>query len=105
MSNFLTDLIQFVTIQGKQYKLRNYSAKNRRILDEKGPELEKRLTAGEITEFEYHDELLKLIVVETEVKWNIESDEFCLREAEDAFLSFFPPSMRLYMLLTGLGRS
>ena len=105
MENILTDYIKFITIQGKQYTLRKYSAKNRRILDEQGPELEKRLTAGEITQFEYHDELLKLIVTETEVEWDALSDEFCLREAEDAFLSFFPPSMRLYMLLNGLGKS
>ncbi|KKL11571.1 hypothetical protein LCGC14_2544490 [marine sediment metagenome] len=105
MANNLTDYIKFIFIQGKQYTLRKYSAKNRRILDEKGPELEKRLTAGEITEFEYHDQLLRLIVVETEVEWDVESDEFCGREAEDAFLSFFPPSMRVYMLLTGLGKS
>lgn len=101
----MTDLIQFVTIQGKEYKLRNYSAKNRAILDVEGPALEKRLTAGEITDFEYYDKLLRLIVVETEVEWDTMSDDFDLREAEDVFMSFFPPSMRLYMLLTGLGKS
>lgn len=104
MQNILTDLIKEVSIHGKPYKLKPYSAKNRATVNNDGVELQSQLAVGEITEFEYYNELLKLIC-EGPYEWDTMADDFDGREAEDAFLSFFPPSMRVYMLLIGLQKS
>jgi hypothetical protein len=105
MPNLLTDLIKEVSVHGKPYKLKPYSAKYRGILNDKGTDLQAQLAVGAITEFEYYDRLLRLIVVDENPTWDTTADDFDGREAEDAFMSFFPPSMRLYMMLTGLQKS
>ena len=101
----LTDLIKEVFVHGKAYKLKPYSAKNREILNDKGTDLQAQKAVGEIDEFEYYDKLLRLIVADENPTWDTRADDFDGREAEDAFMSFFPPSMRLYMMLVGLQKS
>jgi len=89
-----------VVVQGKTYNLKPYSAFNLERLNNAGAMISKELTEGKITEFEYYDKLLQL-VIEDRGEWDVTAKDFNAREAENAVLSFVPPSKQAYLLLTG----
>lgn len=89
-----------VELQGKTYELKPFSAINESRMIEQGSILSAELDAGKITKFQYYDKFLPLIIKGPH-EWDVTSPEFDGREAENAILSFVPPSMQAYVLLTG----
>ena len=88
------------TIQGKTYQLRPYSAVNLERLNTKGAEFVDLLMKGEIDEFEYYNRILPIVIAD-EPAWDVYAEDFDGREAENAILSFVPPSKQAYLLLNG----
>ena len=89
-----------VVIQGKTYNLHPYSPYYLSELNTKGAQLVKDQLDGKITEFEYFDKLLRIVIAD-EPKWDVTAKDFDGREAENAVLAFVPPSKQMYLLLSG----
>ena len=87
-------------LQGKVYDLRPFSVTNYEILETTGVGFKDALENGEMIRFQYWDAMLKLCLVEP-FEWDVDSDEFDGREAENAIIAFLPPSMQISVLLLG----
>lgn len=96
----MNDFPTHVTIQGRSYKLKPFSAPNEKVFNEQGNEASKALEAGEIQRWEYYDRVLRLIL-DGPFHFDCKSPDFDAREAEAAIWSFVPPSLRAYVLLAG----
>lgn len=99
--NILSDIPTSVTIGGKQYDLKPYSAPNERRLKDQAPKLEESLASGVITRTGYYRALLDLILKGGAPDIDYDGENFDGREVEAAFMLFLPPSIRAYSLLTG----
>lgn len=89
-----------VTLQGVSYELLPCSKFYWDRLEKQGAAAAEKLENAKIHQFEYFDILLKLVIAD-EPHWDTTSKEFDGREAENAILSFMPPSMQARVLLTG----
>ena len=89
-----------VLVQGNSYALQPCSTFYWDRLAKEGAVAAERLEKGKIDQFEYWNILLKLIVKD-EPGWDVTHKDFDGREAENAILSFVPPSMQARVLLTG----
>ena len=89
-----------VMIHGKEYKLKPYSPVNWKALQDIAPQLIEQMESGKITQFDYWDRLLRVVLVGP-YEWDVHAPDFDGREAENGILAFVPPSMQFNVLLTG----
>lgn len=94
-----------VIVHGKTYEYKPYSAVNIARLKDEGTALSEKLNDREITEFEYYDQLLRLVLKRPDTpagyEWDVQADDFNAREAEQVIVGFLPPSKQAFVMLSG----